>query len=76
MITEEHSLCMGCMSILDENGKCRCGYDEDALTDSAGLQVRSVVGGRYIVGRMIKMDGEGIMYIGYDNENEERVYVR
>ena len=76
MITEEHSLCMGCMSILDENGKCRCGYDEDALTDSACLQVRTVIGGRYIVGRMIKMDGEGIMYIGFDNENEERVYVR
>ncbi len=76
MITEEHSLCMGCMSILDENGKCRCGYDEDALTDSACIQVRTVVGERYIVGRMIKMDGEGITYIGFDKENEERVYIR
>lgn len=75
MITEERSLCMGCMSILDENGKCRCGYDEDSLTDSSCLQVRTVIGKRYIVGRMIKMNGEGIVYIGFDRENEERVYV-
>ena len=75
MITEEKSLCMGCMSILDENGKCRCGYDEDALYDSSCIQVRTVIGGRYIVGRMIKMNGEGIIYIGFDRENEERVYI-
>ena len=75
MITEERSLCMGCMSILDESGKCRCGYDEDSLTDSSCLQVRTVIGGRYIVGKMIKMNGEGIVYIGFDKENEERVYV-
>lgn len=75
MITEENNLCMGCMSILDENGKCRCGYDEDALYDSSCLQVRTVIGGRYIVGRMMKMNGEGIIYIGFDRENEERVYI-
>ncbi|MBQ6700751.1 MAG: protein kinase, partial [Oscillospiraceae bacterium] len=76
MITKEHNLCMGCMSILDENGKCRCGYDENSLTDSACLEVRTVVGERYTVGRMMKMDGEGITYIGFDNENEERVYIQ
>ena len=75
MFTEEKNLCMGCMSILDENGKCRCGYEEDALYDSSCLQVRTVVGGRYIVGRMVKMNGEGIIYIGFDRENEERVYI-
>ena len=75
MITEERRLCMGCMSPLDENGKCRCGYDENAPTDSACLPVRTVVGGRYIVGKMISMNGEGITYICFDKENEERAFI-
>lgn len=75
MITEERYLCMGCMSRLDENGKCRCGYDENAPTDSACLPIRTVVGNRYLVGRMISMNGEGITYICFDTENEERAYI-
>lgn len=75
MITEERYLCMGCMSRLDENGKCRCGYDENAPTDSACLPVRTMVGNRYLVGRMISMNGEGITYICFDIENEERAFI-
>lgn len=75
MITEEKYLCMGCMSRLDEDGKCRCGYDENEPTDSACLPVRTVVGGKYLVGKMTKMNGEGITYVGFDIENEEKVFV-
>ena len=63
------------MSRLDENGKCRCGYDENAPTDSACLPVRTVVGNRYLVGRMISMNGEGITYICFDTEKEERAFI-
>ncbi len=76
MLTEERYLCMGCMSVLDENGNCRCGYDEDAPTDEEAIQVRSIVGERYIVGKMIKMNGEATTYIGFDKENEEKVYIQ
>ena len=75
MLTEERYLCMGCMSMLDENGRCRCGYDEDAPTDEACIPVRSVIGERYIIGRMIKINGEAITYIGFDKENEEKVFI-
>ncbi|MBQ7874401.1 MAG: PASTA domain-containing protein [Oscillospiraceae bacterium] len=75
MLTEERYLCMGCMSVLDENGNCRCGYDEDAPTDEACIPVRTVVGERYIIGRMTKMNGEAITYIGFDKENEEKVFI-
>ncbi len=75
MLTEERYLCMGCMSMLDENGNCRCGFDEDAPTDEACLPVRTILGGRYIVGRMVKMNGEAITYIGFDKENEEKVFL-
>ena len=76
MVTDERNLCMGCMSVLDENGNCRCGYNENALTDEACIPERSVVGNRYIVGRMIKKNGESITYIGFDRENEEKVFIQ
>ena len=76
MLTEEHNLCMGCMSVLDESGKCRCGFDEDAPTDGACIPVRSVIGGKYLVGKMVKMSGEAITYIGFDKEKEEKVFIQ
>lgn len=76
MLTEERKLCMGCMSLLDENGNCRCGYNEDAPADEDCIPVRTVVGGKYIIGRMIKRNGESIVYIGFDEENEEKVFVQ
>lgn len=75
MLTEEKYLCMGCMSRLDENGKCRCGYEEDSLTDPACLPVRTVVGKRYLVGRMLSMNSESITYIGFDTKKEEKVFI-
>ena len=75
MLTEERKLCMGCMSVLDENGNCRCGYNEDAPTDESCMPVRTVVGEKYIIGKMIKINGEAITYIGLDKENEEKVYI-
>ncbi len=75
LLTEERYLCMGCMSVLDETGNCRCGYDEDAPTDEACVPVRTLIGGRYIAGRMVRMNGEAITYIGFDKENEEKVFI-
>ena len=75
MLTEERYLCMGCMSRLDENGKCHCGYDENEPEEEFCLPVRSVVGERYLVGRVSKINGEGIIYIGFDRENEEKVFI-
>ncbi len=76
MLTEERNLCMGCMSLLDESGKCRCGFDEDAPTDEACIPLRTIVGGKYIVGKMMKINGESITYIGFDIENEEKVFIQ
>ena len=76
LLAEERNLCMGCMSVLDENGKCRCGYNEDAPTDEACIPVRTVIGEKYIVGKMIRRNGEAITYIGFDKENEEKVFIQ
>ena len=76
LLAEERNLCMGCMSVLDENGNCRCGYNEDAPTDEACIPVRTVIGEKYIVGKMMKINGEAITYIGFDKENEEKVFIQ
>ncbi|MBQ3531132.1 MAG: PASTA domain-containing protein [Oscillospiraceae bacterium] len=76
MITEKRDLCMGCMSVLDESGKCRCGFDEDAPTYENCIPVRTVIGEKYLIGKMIRMNGESITYIGFDKENEEKVFVQ
>lgn len=63
------------MSKLNENGKCRCGFDEDSPSDPACLPLRTIIAGKYLIGKMTAMNGEGITYIGFDTENEEKVFV-
>ena len=76
MLTDERNLCMGCMSVLDENGNCRCGYNKNELTDEDCILAGTILGEKYITGRMIKRNGESIIYIGLDKENEEKVYIQ
>ena len=76
MLTDERNLCMGCMSVLDENGNCRCGYNKNELTDEDCIPAGTVICEKYIAGKMIKRNGESIIYIGLDKENEEKVYIQ
>lgn len=76
MTNIEDCLCMGCMSKLDENGKCRCGFDENEPCDEQALPLRTIISQRYIIGRELRRDGEGIQYIAFDMENEEKVFIK
>lgn len=79
MAVNEHKLCMGCMSPLFEEGEpCRaCGYDGAAEPDLNYLPPRSRIGGgRYLVGKRYASDPEGVWYVGYDCEEEMRVWLR
>ena len=70
-------LCMGCMSTLGEYIVCpHCGYDNSAPYDKKYRRPGSVVGGRYIVGRLIRKNGEGALYVGFDNSLQCRVWIR
>lgn len=64
------------MSVLDENGNCRCGCNKNELTDEDCIPAGTILGEKYIAGRMIKRNGESIIYIGLDEENEEKVYIQ
>lgn len=68
---------MGCMSPLGEYIVCpRCGYDSSAPYDKEYRAPGAVLGGRYILGRLARKNGESAVYIGYDNSVKSRVWIR
>lgn len=71
-------LCMGCMKEIEENvSTCPyCGYNEKTLRqESYYLSPGTVIGGKYIVGRVLKYKGYAVKYIGMDAENNRRITV-
>ena len=70
-------LCLGCMS--DNGGEkvCPiCGYDSATPNPKGSLRAGSWLNDRYLLGRVISADGEGITYIGWDNSNDTIVNIR
>ncbi len=72
-------LCMGCMNeIQDQLKTCPyCGFNETALRqESYYLDPGTVVGGKYIVGRVLSYGGTTVSYIGMDAEAGRKVIVK
>lgn len=70
-------LCSGCMSSLGDYTVCpHCGYDNAAEYDNQYRKPQSILGGRYIIGRLVRKNGEGALYVGYDNNVHDRVWIR
>ncbi|MBR4867891.1 MAG: PASTA domain-containing protein [Clostridia bacterium] len=71
-------LCMGCLREReDENAACPyCGYQEDQTQKSPYLAVRDWLMERYLVGKIVANDGEGITYLGWDNITQSAIIIR
>lgn len=70
-------LCMGCMN--DNGGEkiCPiCGYDSSTPADPACLEPHTWIKERYLVGRVYEKSGEGITYVGWDNLNNNVIYIK
>lgn len=71
-------LCLGCMN--DNGGEkiCPiCGYDSSLDNPANNLSVGSWLNAnRYLVGRALEAGGDGVTYIGWDNELNAVVYIR
>lgn len=70
-------LCMGCMN--DNGGEqiCPiCGYDKNSPQNAAVLATRTWLQGRYLVGKMLDSNGEGVTYFGWDNTTDSIVRIR
>ncbi len=72
------SLCMGCMSPLNEgDSKCsRCGYPVSGVNPPEYMRVRTVLSGRYLVGRVLEVSGDSAVYMGLDRQDDTPVTVR
>ncbi len=72
------NLCMGCMRNKDPEDKVcpYCGYNEETLQPEPFLPVRTELNGRYIVGKVLSSNGEGITYLGWDRVDGSAVRIR
>ncbi len=70
--------CMGCMNPLpDGRQECGvCGYPAGGINPDGYLQVRTLLSGRYLVGRVLEAGGDSALYIGYDQVQEAPVSIR
>ncbi len=70
-------LCLGCMNDNGGESICSiCGYNSKDNNDKEYLSVRTWIKERYLVGNATENNGEGVTYIGWDNENDSVVNIR
>ena len=72
-------LCMGCMEQIEDHlSTCPyCGFNEMELRQEAYyLDPGTVIGGKYIVGRVLSYGGHTVSYLGMDAEKNRKVIVK
>lgn len=70
-------LCMGCMNDNGGEDTCPiCGYVADTPNPEGAMPVKTRIHGRYILGKATEINGEGITYIGWDNDTSTIVNIR
>lgn len=71
------NFCYGCMEPSNGEPVCpRCGYSVYAPHPANYLAPGSELNDRYIVGKMLTHNGESAVYIGYDDTNDKKVFIR
>lgn len=74
---EFKGLCLGCMTNKGDAAECpRCGYVEGTPQVLPYLEPGTLLLDKYIVGKRLRSDGEGVTYIGFDITGKRRVTVR
>lgn len=70
-------LCMGCMCNSDGETICsNCGYNKNQTQKEYCLKRGIILQNKYIVGKQLQKNGEGISYIGYDIAEKVPVRIR
>lgn len=77
MFDAEH-LCMKCMSGFNKVNFCvKCGNPRITKQEMpTALPLRTILNGRYLVGRMLGAGGFGITYLGYDMVDNKRIAIK
>ena len=70
-------LCLGCMNDNGGEAVCPiCGYDSSKKNPTGTLKAGLWIEERFLVGKALDANGEGINYIGWDNYHNCIVYIR
>lgn len=70
-------LCMGCMNDNGGESVCPiCGHSASEKNDTCFLPIKTWIKNRYLIGKVIENDGEGVTYIGWDNNENIIVNIR
>ena len=72
-------MCINCLLMIDEQeSRCpHCGYaDSEHPIDFCHLPPRTLLSGRYIVGRPLGCGGFGVTYIAWDIKMSRRVAIK
>lgn len=72
-------MCMGCMNQIGENDRIcpHCGYNITAARqESYYLRPESIIGGKYIVGKVLNYNGYSVSYMGFDAEANRKVVMK
>ncbi len=71
------NLCMACMKKISDEKICPyCGENQTSSQLDPFLPKEYILDNKYIIGKQIDINGEGISYIGYDIKEEEAVFIR
>ena len=71
------ALCMGCMAEIGRNTTCPyCGFKTTEKQRSPFLPYSTIIGGRYLVGRVTEINGESTSYIGYDRVQNKTIMIK
>lgn len=71
------NLCMNCFNELTSGSVCEeCGYDNDSTVDIIYLQPRTILGDKYVIGKLVAHESDAAVYMGYDTRLGEVVTIR
>ncbi len=71
------NLCYGCMETRSGEGTCpHCGYQNGSTVLAAHLTPGTMLRDRYLVGKALMQNGEGITYVAYDANIGCKVLIR
>ena len=70
-------LCLGCMNPLSGERVCpHCGYDRESTSLANYLTPGTMLHERFLVGKALDANGEGVTYIGYDTAVGCKILIR
>ena len=74
---EKEKLCLRCMRKIGNNTVCPyCRNESNKVQKDPFLPLKTVVGGRYLVGKVVSSNAEGATYNAFDLETKKPVSLR